>query len=53
LRGDEGGDARLRPPATQFGQNVGAQQPSGHKEIPRTGAGARCGSRSTSRHGDA
>jgi hypothetical protein len=39
--------------APEFGQNVGAEQPAGHTETSRTGIGARSGSSSMSRCGEA
>jgi hypothetical protein len=39
--------------APEFGENVGVEQPTDHTETSRTGIGARFGSSSMSRYGEA
>ena len=49
LRRDEGDDVPIRLRAAQLGENIGVEEPSGHRLMSRTGIGARFGSISTSR----
>jgi hypothetical protein len=49
LRCDEGDDVPIRLRAAQLGENIGVEEPSGHRLMSRTGIGARFGSISTSR----
>src|SRR6185312_14030802 len=53
LGSDEGEDFAFRPGTTQFGKDVGIEQPTRHKEALRTGIRVRLGSMSISRCGDA
>src|SRR3984893_15569283 len=53
LGGDECEDFVFWPGAAQFGQDIGVEQPTRHKETLRTGIGVRLGSISISRCGEA